>query len=54
MRPWRAECCIPGRIAEMTAIASASLTDEIGRHGSSAAPQQPSAFQMFPIPATLR
>ncbi len=54
MRPCRAECCIRGRTAAMTAIASSSLTDETGRHGSTAASQQPSDFQMFPMPATLR
>ena len=34
--------------------ASASVTSPTGRHGSIAASQHPSAFQMFPIPATLR
>ncbi len=38
----------------MIARASASVTAPTGRHGSIAASQQPSDFQMLPIPATLR
>ena len=42
-----------GRTAEITAIASSSVTDATGRHGSRLASQHPSDFQMFPMPATL-
>ena len=54
MRPCAPSARIRGRTASMIAIASSSVTDETGRHGSSAASQQPSDFQMFPMPATLR
>jgi hypothetical protein len=38
----------------MIASASASDTSATGRQGLMAAAQQPSDFQMFPMPATLR
>ena len=52
--PSRADRAIRGRVASITAIASASDTCATARHGSISASQHPSAFQMFPIPATLR
>ena len=54
MRPVCADPSIRGRTRSMIVRASASLTLDTGRHGSIAASQQPSAFQMLPIPATLR
>ncbi len=49
-----AERCIRGRTASMIATASSSATAEPAATGRSPASQHPSAFQMLPMPATLR
>jgi hypothetical protein len=52
--PSRADSDIRGRSASTIATASASGSSDTRRHGSIDASQHPSAFQMFPIPATFR
>ena len=52
--PRRPDSSIRGLTPSITARASSSLTSGACRHGSIRASQQPSAFQMFPIPATFR
>ena len=52
--PSVAERIIRGLTASTIATAWRSVTSATRRHGSIAASQHPSAFQMLPIPATLR
>jgi hypothetical protein len=43
-----------GRAASTIAVASASETSPVRRHGSMPAAKHASAFQRLPIPATVR